>query len=265
MPEPSLRIEWGVSNVPHPDKGDGEDTWFTINDAKYPAAAVFDGVGSWAEQNINPIYWSMALAEGCSTAIMDGMTGPITILKAGYKNALASNHEGSCTAALAIKNGPSSIAIANLGDSGIALFRGDNLIWQSSQQEYLFNYPYQLSSDKDAIPKDADRHLLTKLKSGDILILATDGLWDNLYNKEITKYLDDDLDVEDIATNLAVSAFHASNDEKRWGPFSQASVENLYSASPYAEEEDFVPPPAPLIDYMGGKPDDITVIVGRLV
>ena len=54
MSEPSLRIEWGVSNVPHPDKGDGEDTWFTINDAKYPAAAVFDGVGSWAEQNINP-------------------------------------------------------------------------------------------------------------------------------------------------------------------------------------------------------------------
>ena len=52
------------------------------------------------------------------------------------------------------------------GDSGIALFRGDNLIWQSSQQEYLFNYPYQLSSDKDAIPKDADRHLLTKLRSG---------------------------------------------------------------------------------------------------
>ena len=45
----------------------------------------------------------------------------------------------------------------------------------------------------------------------------------------------------------------------------KASVENLYSASPYAEEEDFVPPPAPLIDYMGGKPDDITVIVGRLV
>jgi|TARA_R110000751_G_scaffold1159_2_gene4473 protein phosphatase PTC7 len=265
MSGPSLRIEWGVSNVPHPEKGDGEDTWFTINDAKYPAAGVFDGVGSWAEQNVNPIYWSMALAEGCSASIMDGNTGPITILTDGYKNAMASKHEGSCTACVAIKNGPNSVSVANLGDSGVALFRDDKLVWESSQQEYLFNYPYQLSSDVDALPKDADRHVLTKLKSGDIIILATDGLWDNLYNKEIIKYLDDDSEVEDIATTLAVSAFHASNDQKRWGPFSQASVENLYTASPYASDEDFIPPPAPLTEYMGGKPDDITVIVGRLV
>ena len=265
MAEPILRIEWGVSNVPHPQKGDGEDTWFTINDATSPAAGVFDGVGSWADHNINPIYWSMALADGCSNAIMDGQTGPISILTAGYKNALNSGHDGSCTACLAIKTTTNSIAVANLGDSGIALYRGDNLQWQSKEQEYLFNYPYQLSSDKDATPADADRHLLKNLKSGDIIILATDGLWDNLYHKEIMKYLDDDLDVEDIATNLAVSAYHASNDEKRWGPFSQASVENLYSSSPYAKEEDFTPPPAPLVEYMGGKPDDITVIVGRLV
>ena len=164
-----------------------------------------------------------------------------------------------------VKNGPNSVSVANLGDSGVALFRDDKLVWESSQQEYLFNYPYQLSSDVDALPKDADRHVLTKLKSGDIIILATDGLWDNLYNKEIIKYLDDDSEVEDIATTLAVSAFHASNDQKRWGPFSQASVENLYTASPYASDEDFIPPPAPLTEYMGGKPDDITVIVGRLV
>ena len=78
------------------------------------------------------------------------------------------------------------------------------------------------------------------------------------------RFLDEDLTSEDIATNLAVGAFHASNDNKRWAPFSQASVENLYSSSPYAEDPEFTPPPAPLVEYMGGKPDDITVIVGRL-
>ena len=264
MAEPTLRIEWGVSNVPHPDKGDGEDTWFTINDAQHPAAGVFDGVGSWADHNVNPIYWSMAMADGCSNAIMEGMTGPIGILKAGYKMALGSGHQGSCTACIAVKTGPNSIGIGNLGDSRVALYRDDILQWQSQEQEYLFNYPFQLSSEKDATPQDADRHLLTKLKSGDIIILATDGLWDNLYHKEIIKFLDDDLHPEDIAANLAVSAFHASNDNKRWAPFSQASVENLYSASPYAQDPEFTPPPAPLVEYMGGKPDDITVIVGRL-
>jgi protein phosphatase PTC7 len=260
----NLRIEWGVSNVPHPQKGDGEDTWFIINDAQSPAAGVFDGVGAWADENVNPIYWSMAVADGCSNAIMDGITGPIGILTEGYRNAQRSGHEGSCTACIAIKSGPRSVAVANLGDSGIALYREGDLIFETTEQEYLFNYPYSLSSEKDAKPTDADRKLLTKLQSGDIIILATDGLWDNLYHKEIKKFLDDDLAPEDIAANLAVSAFHASNDGKRWAPFSQASVENLYSAAPYAEDPDFTPPPAPLVDYMGGKPDDITVIVGRL-
>ena len=53
MAEPSLRIEWGVSNVPHPDKGDGEDTWFVINDAQSPAAGVFDGVGAWQDDGVS--------------------------------------------------------------------------------------------------------------------------------------------------------------------------------------------------------------------
>ena len=188
MAEPSLRIEWGVSNVPHPDKGDGEDTWFVINDAQSPAAGVFDGVGAWQEDGINPIFWSVAVAEGCSAAVMDGMMGPIKILSEGYRAEQQSNHEGSCTACIAIKNGPRSIAVANLGDSAIALYRDDELIFETQQQEYMFNYPYALSSEKDATPADADRKLLTKLKSGDILILATDGLWDNLYHKEIIKF-----------------------------------------------------------------------------
>ena len=46
--------------------------------------------------------------------------------------------------------------------------------------------------------------------------------------------------------------------------FGQAAVENLYADSPYAGEEDFEPPAAPLVEYLGGKPDDITVIVGRV-
>tara|TARA_B100000902_G_scaffold39931_1_gene47488 strand:- start:2600 stop:3397 length:798 start_codon:yes stop_codon:yes gene_type:complete len=264
MAEPTLRIEWGVSNVPHPNKGDGEDTWFTINDAQSPAAGVFDGVGSWQDEGVDPVHWSIAVAEGCSSAIMDGMKGPIKILSEGYRSAQQSRHEGSCTACIAIQTGPRSIAIANIGDSAVALYRDKELIFESQQQEYMFNYPYSLSSEKDATPADADRKLLNKLKSGDIIILATDGLWDNLYHKEVIKLLDDDLSSEDIAANLAVSAFHASNDGKRWAPFSQASVENLYSSSPYAEDPEFTPPPAPLVDYMGGKPDDITVIVGRL-
>lgn len=257
----NLSIEWGVANVPHPDKGSGEDTWFILPNS----AGVFDGVGSWADQGVNPVFWSMALADGCRDAILTGKEGPISVLKAGYRNAQHSAFEGSCTACLTIMNTNGNLAIANLGDSSVAIYRGETVIFQTEEQEYAFNYPYQLSSDGDAKPADADRHLITSLKSGDCVVLGTDGLWDNLYHREITKFLDDDLDCEDIATNLAVSAFHASNDQKRWSPFGQAAVENLYADSPYAGEEDFEPPAAPLVEYLGGKPDDITVIVGRVI
>jgi hypothetical protein len=108
--------------------------------------------------------------------------------------------------------------------------------------------------------------MLTKLKSGDYVVLASDGLWDNLYSKEIALLLDDEKTPEQIATDLTVAAFFASDDPKRWAPFGQKYVEKLYGQqNPFSDATlDNDPGPPPLIEYLGGKPDDITVLVGRL-
>jgi|13_taG_2_1085334.scaffolds.fasta_scaffold00313_36 protein phosphatase PTC7 len=257
-----LMIEWGVAQTSGPDKDEPEDTWFIVQGV---AAGVFDGVGGWREDGINPAPFTRDIANGCWEAIESGDRGVISILNSGYKSALKRGNQGSCTATIVLKTGPRQVTVANLGDSGLAVFRDGKKIFQTEEQQYDFNYPYSLSSDRDAEPSEAERTMLTKLKSGDYLVLASDGLWDNLYPNEISHLLDDEKTSEEIATDLTVAAFFASDDPRRWAPFGQKYVEKLYGQqNPFSDSLDNDPGPPPLIEYLGGKPDDITVLVGRL-
>ena len=259
-----LSIDWGSATTMGPEKHESEDTWFIVPGV---AAGVFDGVGGWRNDGINPAPWTQAVANGCWEAVEAGNQGIISILNTGYRNALKSGHQGSCTATLVLKTGPTNVTFANLGDSGLAHYRNGKELFRSEEQEYAFNFPWSLSSDRDAEPSDAERKMLTGLKSGDYLILATDGLWDNLYPNEIAKFLDDESSPEQIAAELTVAAYWASADPKRWAPFGQKYVESLYGETdPFTASQPSDNPGAPpLIEYLGGKPDDITVVVGRLV
>jgi serine/threonine protein phosphatase PrpC len=76
------------------------------------------------------------------------------------------------------------IKIANLGDSMAMLVRGREIVWRSEEMWWSFNTPVQLGPVSPSRPKDAQMFNLP-VQADDILILASDGLSDNLWDEEV--------------------------------------------------------------------------------
>ncbi len=258
-----VAIDWAAFYIPHPAKAEtgGEDAYFFVEDTEFSFAAVFDGVGGWADQGVDPKLWAQAMAYNSQQALQESRN-LITVLEQAYDQSLESGIEGSCTAIMVSNSGDNLLQYANLGDSGLAIYRNGRIFFETAEQTLGFNYPYQLSSDLAEIPEDADRGSIP-IKKGDLIIVASDGLWDNLYHVEINKLLSSCVDAQEMAQKLTIAAYQASNDDKRWSPFGQKAVEGLY-ADRNPDDLDWEAETPPLAEWMGGKPDDIAVIVGTV-
>jgi Stage II sporulation protein E (SpoIIE) len=82
------------------------------------------------------------------------------------------------------KRSDAVITIANLGDSMAMLVRGRDIVWRSEEMWWSFNTPVQLGPVSPSSPRDAQVFKLP-VQADDILILASDGLSDNLWDEEI--------------------------------------------------------------------------------
>lgn len=76
------------------------------------------------------------------------------------------------------------IKIANLGDSMAMLVRGKDIVWRSEEMWWSFNTPVQLGPMSPSKPTDAQVFEIPVM-ANDILILASDGLSDNLWDEEV--------------------------------------------------------------------------------
>eukprot|EP00928_Gymnodinium_smaydae_P022797 TRINITY_DN19028_c0_g1_i1.p1 TRINITY_DN19028_c0_g1~~TRINITY_DN19028_c0_g1_i1.p1 ORF type:complete len:482 (-),score=124.78 TRINITY_DN19028_c0_g1_i1:83-1528(-) len=151
--------------------------------------------------------------------------------------------------------------VANLGDSGFMLLRakpwGMEIIERSIEQQHGWNCPYQLTrlpaplaaryrSIKFDSAADCQRYDVS-VQAGDLLMLFTDGLTDNLHWFEILKITDEAIGdlgsaapPERIAEALVLAAKERSVDEVTETPFSKEA----------RRQRQHCP---------GGKVDDITV------
>ncbi|TFK71397.1 hypothetical protein BDN72DRAFT_837606 [Pluteus cervinus] len=82
------------------------------------------------------------------------------------------------------------IKIAHLGDCMGMLVRGDDIAWRSDEMWWNFNTPVQLSppgsSASHVVTPSTAAHLFTlPVLADDILILASDGLSDNLWDEDV--------------------------------------------------------------------------------
>ncbi|KAI0319464.1 hypothetical protein OF83DRAFT_1109968 [Amylostereum chailletii] len=76
------------------------------------------------------------------------------------------------------------IRIAHLGDCMGMLVRGEEIVWRSDEMWWSFNTPLQLGPSSRTPPSSAQ--LLTlPVRADDILILASDGLSDNLWDEDV--------------------------------------------------------------------------------
>ncbi|KAL9642669.1 hypothetical protein ABK040_009748 [Willaertia magna] len=215
---------------------------------------------------------------------------PINILTRVYDSIKASGsvRAGSTTFSLVMLSDPRTGAMEslNVGDSGFMIVRNNRIIYKSETQQHRFNAPYQLTICPPERagrcimnePKDGSYHEML-LEEGDIVVLGTDGLFDNLFDYQILN----------ILNQGRVATLYAKEEEAKL--YKEASQGNLDAinelnqfvlskartiaavAKKVADSEDpFTVTPFGQ-EYrkhsgksmIGGKSDDITVVVALLV
>ncbi|KAI8995210.1 hypothetical protein BD414DRAFT_513039 [Trametes punicea] len=82
------------------------------------------------------------------------------------------------------RTGGAVIRIAHLGDCMGMLIRGEEIVWRTEEMWWNFNTPVQLGPASSTKPHDA-RVFTVPVQEDDILILASDGLSDNLWDADI--------------------------------------------------------------------------------
>ncbi|XP_061970981.1 probable protein phosphatase 2C 80 [Populus nigra] len=142
------------------------------------------------------------------------------------------------------------LTTVNMGDSGFLVIRKDGDVYKSPIQQYSFNYPYQLQdNDRSRTPSGAQVTTLP-VEAGDVIVAGTDGLFDNLYPRQIEELvrtkIEGGSDPQDVAWAVAGQAYCTSMDREAFTPFTEGSLEAGKSSA-------------------GGKEDDITVIVSCIV
>lgn len=222
---------------------------------------------------------------------------PLDAILEAWNATIAAKVVGSTTVCVAtIDSSLNQLSYSNLGDGGLMIVRhiGSGtagfmkererdlplqlktghfrIAYLSQQQLKSFNLPYQLGYSGSVQyggafenPLDADTASIP-IFPGDIVLLATDGLFDNLDLNEIvaeiqnwesswflpgvedvrSKHKDDTKPVQDLARKLVLKAREASINTKKDSPFAILAKEND-------------------ILWSGGMPDDTTVVIMRVI
>ncbi|EEH60654.1 uncharacterized protein MICPUCDRAFT_5690, partial [Micromonas pusilla CCMP1545] len=156
--------------LPHPDKVDkgGEDAWFAkIGPDGGGAMYLADGVGGFNEQGVDPGLYARIMREAQENTKLPGASTCVLVSCDGTK-----------------------IRAANLGDSGFRVIRGGRVVRASDPQEHYFNCPYQLAYEPLSEDTDLASDALTyeiDVVPGDLVVLGSDGLFDNVFDEEIAE------------------------------------------------------------------------------
>ncbi|KAK4053181.1 Protein phosphatase 2C 7 [Microbotryomycetes sp. JL201] len=190
------------------DQQAGDD----VGESETVVMAVADGVGGWTESGVDPSHFSQALMFYAHGAVKRGIVDPKAILEQAYEDVLGEKGvvAGSSTACVLAISDCGTLKAANLGDSTFIIVRPQpaspaspesdpiyKVVYSQPAQIHFFNAPRQLSKmPKGAskigalidFPSNADL-FETQLKSGDIVLTATDGYSDNVHPFELEQLI----------------------------------------------------------------------------
>ena len=167
---------------------------------------VSDGVGGWRELGVDPSIFSSMLMKQCKRYVHQETNNlsssehlssetPLDILISSYKAMKDSkdpNLIGSSTACIVVFNRKTKyLHTANIGDSGFAIIRNNKIVHRSKEQYHYFNAPFQMAilprNVTDTFNDNPKMAAVSsfELNEGDYIVVATDGLWDNLSDKAL--------------------------------------------------------------------------------
>ncbi|KAK4855900.1 hypothetical protein QYF36_012103 [Acer negundo] len=252
-----LSICVGTHLIPHPNKVDrgGEDAFF-VSGYNGGVFAVADGVSGWAEQNVDPSLFSRELMANTSYLVEDEEVNydPQILIQKAHA---ATSSIGSATIIVAMLERNGTLKVASVGDCGLRIIREGRIIYSSSPQEHYFDCPYQLSSEVVTQTYLDANVSSVEMMEGDIIVMGTDGLFDNVFDHEILSTVARFSGAAEAAKALAKLAHDHSNDSNFDSPYSIEARDKGLDVPLWKKILG--------MKLIGGKLDDITVIVGQVV
>ncbi|MCD7451988.1 hypothetical protein HAX54_014598 [Datura stramonium] len=119
------------------------------------------------------------------------------VLKEAYFN---TKYQGSSTACILTLTCDIVHAV-NVGDSGFVVIREGGIVYKSEIQQKRFNCPFQLGNDDKSDDPSVAQEIMVPVKTGDVIVMASDGLWDNVHDYELEKLVRDRLvDLREMGT-----------------------------------------------------------------
>ncbi|TNY17357.1 phosphatase 2C-like domain-containing protein, partial [Rhodotorula diobovata] len=236
---------------------------------------VADGVGGWSgHAGANSARWARKFMHHCSAELAryenvdDELflnyyeVDPVDVMQRAYEKTLSECKEegtiGSSTALLAVLRND-ELRLANLGDCSCCVIRGDEYIFRSEEQQHRFNYPFQAGTNAKDVPARDAQKFAVKVQRDDIVILASDGLVDNVFSDDLLEEV-----LRFVGSNANTAPRYTL---RRFSP--QAVSEALcFRAKSVYEDQRAVASPFQQrameegIHFAGGKPDDVSCLVG---
>lgn len=276
LPAKQLGLRMGACMIPDQRKREtqfpqGEDAFFLS--AKGRGFGVADGVGGWSLKGID----SGALARSLmhtAQAYFDGqsLADLNRALEFAERESIQAGLMGTSTVCAACLGEGNTLHTTLVGDSGFVLLRKQNrrpdgsflagdwrsaprahpwkVVYKSQEQQHSFNLPFQLGLNSRTTVKRHAMSMTLPLFSGDVVVLGTDGLFDNVWLKELCHLLNalpesELADASGLAHTLAHTAVEQSRMDTKRSPYSTLAARFGYDTA-----------------SAGGKQDDVTVVVG---
>lgn len=255
-----LRMVAAGVTIPHADKvlTGGEDAFFVCSSG-CGSMGVADGVGSWITDGIDPSLYPKGLMRSVFEYLKSEShdADVLSALEFGHGH---TKSPGSATVCLAVVKPAGILEVVNLGNCGLRIIRGAKCVFSTDAMFHEFNMPYQIGNPLILTETDWPCNAETfsiEIQEGDLIIMGTDGLFDNLWNDEITRiansFYSSSPDVEsakEVAKRIAEVAHFNGKQENLRTPWSVQRA--AAGVGPFIKR----------IFPQGGKMDDCTVLVG---
>ena len=218
----------------------GEDAFFVKRNLDKMFLGVLDGVNGVKTSGIDPAEFPFEFCKTLSYSLDE-----TSDVKADIYNTFDKLTDrkvfGSSTVNIStLDKNTGEFKNYNIGDSCFMILRkiegSYTVFYKSKAEQYSFNFPHQLSNLRDY--KVPVTEYSCSLKDGDVIVMASDGLWDNLFDTEIIEKIKCE-NYEKVFMDELNDLFTNIDDYRRNGPFRLNAWENNVKYNTHSKQDDY--------------------------